>query len=155
MGNYNVVLKETPRQTIASIWDTIPAYGDVGKLYGELFPTLGRRFVRFAGPPLSIYHDPEYKQTDVDVEAAVPVQGKPKEVGRIKVRELEPGTVASTVHKGPFEGIGGAYDAVMKWVEANGYRASGPAREVYIKSMGQAKSPEDYVTEVQIPVAKA
>ena len=153
--DHDIVLKDLPGITIASIRDKISAYGDVGMLYRELFPILGKAFVRFAGPPLSIYHDPEYKASNVDVEAGVPVQGKPKEKGRIKVRELEPVKAACIVHKGPFDSIGSVYESLMKWIEANGYRISGLAREVYIKSMGQTKNPADYVTEIQIPVEKA
>jgi effector-binding domain-containing protein len=151
----DIVLKDLPKITIASIRDKIPAYGEVGKLYGELFPTLGRAFVRFAGPPFSIYHDPEYRESDIDVEAAVPVKGKPKERGRIKVRELEPVKAACMVHKGSFESIAPVYQALMKWIDVNGYRISGPPREVHIKSVGQVKNPADYITEVQVPVEKA
>ena len=154
MTGYDIIVKDIPGMTIASIRDTIPQYSEVGSLYKELFPTLGRRFVRFAGPPLAIYHDPSFKEKDVDVEVAVPVKGRPKETGRIKVRDLEAARVACIVHIGPYENFGQVYSALMKWVEENGYKIAGPPREVHLKGPGFGTKPKDYVTEIQIPIVK-
>lgn len=71
----------------------------------------------------------------------------------IEVHELPAATMATTVHKGKFDTIGQGYDALMKWIEANGYRIAGPCRELYLKF-----SREDLVgnvTELQFPVEKA
>lgn len=47
----------------------------------------------------------------------------------------------------------------MKWLDANGYRICGPAREVYIReadqsSAGASQSDQNTVTEIQFPVEK-
>ncbi|MBK5107822.1 MAG: GyrI-like domain-containing protein, partial [Anaerolineales bacterium] len=39
--------------------------------------------------------------------------------------------MATVVHDGPFITIGEAYAAILKWIEANGYKINGPAREIY------------------------
>lgn len=61
--------------------------------------------------------------------------------------------VATLVYKGAFEGISAPYNALGKWTEANGYHIAGEAREVYMSDPAKTM-PEDYVTEIQMPVAK-
>jgi effector-binding domain-containing protein len=151
---YDVVLKEIDPAKIASVRGTIPTYADVGMLYGELFGYLGQRGIHPAGPPLAIYHDPEYKEADVDAEAGVPIGGDAPGAGRVAVRTLPGGSVATCVHRGSYDTIGQAYTALMAWIEANGYQISGPHREIYLRGPDEAESPDGYVTEVQLPVAK-
>jgi effector-binding domain-containing protein len=63
--------------------------------------------------------------------------------------------MASVVHHGPFTTIGEAYTAIIKWIEANGYRCVGPVREVYLQPAANgSQSDPDTVTEIQFPVEK-
>src|SRR5438067_13458193 len=81
---------------------------------------------------LSVWHDQEYKERDVDAEAAFPIEpGMLQGNDRVKIREL-PGvdTAACVVHRGPYDNLNDAYSAVMSWIEANGYRVAGPDRDV-------------------------
>jgi hypothetical protein len=49
-----------------------------------------------------------------------------------------------------------AHEAILKWVEANGYRIVGPSRELYLyNSMPIHHNDPSYVTEIQFPVEKA
>lgn len=59
------------------------------------------------------------------------------------------------MYQGPYEGIGGTYNAVMTWPEPNGYRIAGPVHENYLRSPGNTNDPEQYITEIQVPVQKA
>lgn len=149
---YEVVLKKVPAQRVAAIRRVLPNYGALGTLYGELFgPLMGR--AEFAGPPIAIYHDPEFKDEDVDVEVAVPIQGGLPQGVPAEVRELPGGEMACAVYRGPYEGIGEAYHAIMAWLEPNGYRIAGPVREQYLRGPGDSNDPAQYVTEIQVPAA--
>jgi effector-binding domain-containing protein len=157
MPEYQITIKKVEPQLIASVRDVLPAYGDIGRLYGEIFKYLGKKFIfKPAGPLMFICHDQEYKERDVDVEAAVPIGKNIPGSERVKVYEL-PGLEqsAATVYKGAYEGIGEAYNAIMAWVEANGYQISGPSRELYFTDPSKVKDPSENVTEVQFPVEKA
>jgi effector-binding domain-containing protein len=57
------------------------------------------------------------------------------------------------IYKGPYEGVGIAYNTLLGWVEANGYQMAGPNREVYLNEPGKV-SPDEYITEIQIPIEK-
>jgi effector-binding domain-containing protein len=106
------------------------------------------------GPPVALYHDPEFKEADADVEVAFPLWKDVKTDGEFKMVDL-PGSdsMASVTYKGPYDKIGEAYSALIRWVEKNNYHLVGPTREIYLTDPAKTK-PSDYVTEVQAPVGK-
>ena len=71
------------------------------------------------------------------------------------IRDL-PGieNAATTIHKGPYDNIGKAYQALMQWCESNGYGLDGPDREVYLVCPPEVSDPSAYVTELQQPIKK-
>ncbi|MCA9908879.1 MAG: MerR family transcriptional regulator, partial [Anaerolineae bacterium] len=75
MPDYEVVLKQVDPVRVASVRAVIPIYSDVGQLFGELFGYLMPNGIHPAGPTMAIYHDPEYRESDCDVEALIPVSG--------------------------------------------------------------------------------
>ncbi len=159
MPTYEVVVKRVPVQRVASIRDILPTYAQQDHLWGELYAYLGQNRVQFAGPCLTVYHDPEYRERDVNAEVCQPIAGNPRGSERIKVYDLPAvETMVSVVHKGPFTTLNQAYSAIMSWVQANGYRLCGPDREIYLQTAADGKIRQDdpsYVTEIQIPVEKA
>lgn len=155
MSAQEVVLKEIPATQVASIRAVIANYQAIGQLFGELFGHLGRQGVTPAGPAIGIYHDEEYREEDVDVEAAVPVPGRVSKGGRVTVRELPAvEQMACIVHQGSFDDLSETYGQLMAWIEANGYRPYGPSREVYLQMSQPGEDPSGNVTEIQFPVAK-
>lgn len=155
MPTYDVVLKQIEPLKVVAARDVIPTYSDVDKLFGTVFGHLGQHRAKPAGPLLAIYYDEEYRERDVDVEAAVPVAESLPGGEQVTVQELPGGEMASLIHKGAYQTIGEAYAALMAWVEASGYNVAGPNREIYLTGPGDADDPADYVTEVQLPVEKA
>ncbi|HYO84752.1 MAG TPA: GyrI-like domain-containing protein, partial [Bryobacteraceae bacterium] len=150
----DVVIKEVAPQWIASVRATIPNYQSVGALYGEVFGLLGQKGCP-GGLPVALWHDPEYKESDVDGEAGVYLQKPVEPAGRVNVYVLPACTVASTIHAGAFQTLNSSYRAVAAWMGANGYLPAGPARELYLKLGEQVRQDdESYITEIQIPVAR-
>jgi len=156
MSTQEVALKKTPAQQVAAVRDIVPTYSHIGDLLDEIFAHFGQHKVGPAGPPIGIYYDEEYREKDVDIEAAVPVSGAVTDGERVKSRELPAiEQMACIVHAGSYDVIGGTYGQLMKWVEANGYHLSGPTREVYLQGPESGDDPSAYVTEIQVPVEKA
>ena len=152
MSTQEVVLKKVPALTVASVRDVIPTYSDISQLFGEVFAYLGQHRVNPVGPPFAIYYDEEYREQNVDVEVAVPVAAG----DRVKGRELPAVEgMACTVHQGPYDTVSEAYNRLMAWIEANGYRIIEPCREVYIQGPESGGDAATYVTEIQFPVEKA
>jgi effector-binding domain-containing protein len=152
--DYTVDVREVATQPIVSIRGRTSMAGlaaFAGEAYGELFGALGRQGVLPAGPPFIVHHDPEFKEEDIDLEVGVPVAQPVEATGRIAGGSMPGGSVAFTLHLGPYEGLGEAYRAVWTWAEEHRREFAGPPREIYLVGVGQAE-PEAYRTEVQFPL---
>ena len=80
---------------------------------------------------LAIFHDKEYKETDVDVEVQKSVKGSYPNTEHV-IFKTEPSVlVASSTYKGSYEQIDKVYEAVANWIDDNGYEFSGPMFNIY------------------------
>lgn len=150
-----VILKEVPKQWIASARETIANYPAVGKLYPRVFNAMGPNMSQMT-ICVALWHDPEYKESNVDAEAGVYLQSPIKAPEGVRVYELAGCTAASFIHNGSYQRLPEAYDALLRWVASNGYQVAGPIRELYLhSSMPVRQDDESYVTEIQVPVGKA
>jgi effector-binding domain-containing protein len=62
--------------------------------------------------------------------------------------------MACLVHHGAYNQLSLAYQTLVGWLEASGYRIAGPNRELYLHFSTPAHSDdESYVTEIQFPIA--
>ncbi len=151
---YDVRVRETTGQPMIQRRGHTPLAGSsafMGQAYGEEFGLLGRVGVRPAGPPFAIYHDPEFREEDIDIEVGVPVgagrRGWPR-----------PGRARSTAGRR----LHAARRAVRQSAaptgrsprgsEERGHEMAGPPRECYLVGVGQAKDPAEYRTEVIWPI---
>ena len=154
MPDYEISIKKIKAMKVISIRKVLPAYKHQGELYTTLGQFIGRTHAPCSGPPMTIYHDKDFKESDVDVEVVFPMWRSVKTEGEIKFQELPAcDKVATLMYKGPYDGIGKAYNGLLRWVEANSYDVTGPNREVYHNDPGTTR-PADLVTEIQIPVEK-
>lgn len=155
MLKYDIVIKEVEATRVASIRDIIPAYDKQHALWQELGEYIRKNNAKITPPCMVIYYDPGFKDSDVDIEVAEHFTGNLSGNNRVKVRDLDPvKEMACTVHQGSYEKLSMAYGALMKWIEDNGYKIVGPNRELYLEGEWSGKGPEDFITEIQIPVAK-
>lgn len=153
MPDYEVVLKSVEAQRVASVRAVLPTFPAVGGLFDELRDYARKHDVR-ATAWTAVWHDTEYRERDVDGEAAITTDGPLPGDGRVSAGELPAvETMACAVHHGPFDTITQAYAAVLGWIEANGYRIVGPNREIYYRGGNDQHDPS-FVTEVQFPVAR-
>lgn len=60
----------------------------------------------------------------------------------------------SIMHKGPYSELSKAYAYAFKWIEENGYIAADNPRESYIDGIWNKESEEEWLTELQIPIAR-
>ena len=90
-----------------------------------------------------------------DIEVAEPVTKCVANNDTVKVYELPAvDKMACIVHQGSFNTIGETYKAINQWIEKNNYKVSGPVREIYHKGEWATNYPEEYITEIQIPVER-
>jgi DNA-binding transcriptional MerR regulator len=156
MSKYDVVIKNVGVVKIASVRDVVPTPPEQGGLWGELEGYLELNHVRPKDACFTLYHDDEFKERDCDLEVCEPIDGDLGDAGRVKVRTLPAvASMACTIHNGGFVTIGEGYNAIGKWITDNGYRITGPCREVYLNpSKNGSQTDPDTVTEIQFPVEK-
>jgi effector-binding domain-containing protein len=156
MPDYKVVVKKIEPQLVASVRGILPAYGEIGQFYGEIFKHLTKKIIfKPAAATMLICYDSEYKEKDVDVELCVPIKKSIPGSDRVKVYEMPEIDAACIVHKGPYENLNEAYGALMGWIDKNTYQITGPSRELYLTSPYDTEDKAKYVTEIQFPVEKS
>ena len=72
-----------------------------------------------------------YRDDVPNVEVGVEVTGTFEPSGRVVPSALPAGTVATTVHRGSYDGLDAAHHAVLDWCAARDLRTAGPRWEVY------------------------
>jgi effector-binding domain-containing protein len=156
MPNYDVVLKTVPAMMVASCRvriptnDQVPAY--LAPAYAKVYEYLRTESVKDNGLCLTLWHSPADVYENEDAEAIVAVDRSLPGTDQVKVYELPSTQVASVVHQGNFEDFTQGHAALLEWIDANGYKISGPFREIYIKH--DKSKLADTTTEIQIPVEK-
>ncbi len=155
MSNYDIVVKKIEPVLVAGVRDVIPCYPEQGHLWDKLETYLRLKGGIPTGPCFTLYHADE---PEIDAEVCEPLNSPVPAGGAVQVHELPAvEQMASVIHHGPFTTLGEAYGALIHWSEENGYRITGPAREIYLKTPaipGNQNDPNT-VTEVQFPIQKA
>jgi len=156
MPEYEVVLKEVEPQHVLSLRETLHEPSHIGMMIGDGFAALIPAGIMPHGPCFAVYHDPEFTPDNIDVEIAFPVgpgvnEGPVTPTGRSFTERVIPGgSMAVTVHHGPYDTIDRAYAAMATWIEDNGKTIAGPPQEAYLTG---PEEPDDPVTEIRFPVA--
>lgn len=166
-GAYDVIVRDIEPE-LAATYREVAADDDRIQQMFDMVETYVAGFegARADKPPFSIYYDDDYREKDVDVEVAVPLRYTIPESELVGVRQF-PGlsNMACVVHMGEYSNIYRAYNSLLAWIEANGYRMAGPIREVYLQYGGDgldfelpptylANDKHEYVTELQLSLEK-
>lgn len=156
MEKYNVVIKEIPQRSVISLRKTLKTYADEGELWQALFQAVQQQQIKLAEPMfgMSIYHDKEYKESDVDVEVQTQIVGEYQNTEEIQFFESTAITIASVTFHGSFEQIPQVTHAIASWIEANQYKIVGPMINIPHVSPAQDPNPENWVTEAAFVVEK-
>ena len=157
MPTDEIVVKPVPAVRVARLTATAASYGpeDIGPVIQPLYPQLMERLDR-AGVPITGYGIATYEPAEGDavvVHAGVTVAVEPSAGYDFEVVDLPPlESAATVVHRGLMDDIDATYQAVAGWIEAQGYKQNGFAREVYL-NYGHG-DPADWVTELQLEITK-
>lgn len=101
------------------------------------------------------YLDEEFTNTDFTAMYAQAVDGMGKDSENVKFKTMPAATAVSVIVKGDYEeNLPQGYAFTMQWIEDNGYAIADKPREVYIDGVWNKENPEDYITEIQVPVRK-
>jgi DNA-binding transcriptional MerR regulator/effector-binding domain-containing protein len=163
---YDIVIKEVAALPVASVTAVVPHIEEMSfyceSLTREVYRALKQAGIRPIQPELILYHTAEYKETDLDVEAAVAVAPRyadhpPLEEGVI-LRTI-PGheLAASLIYEGALRDVVPAVLELLGWVAYQEHVPAGPLREIHLSGPLHAEGAvdEEAVTELLLPVRAA
>jgi DNA-binding transcriptional MerR regulator len=150
----DVIVKQTGPLRLASLQAVIQHYSETGDLLNRLINGFGELRLKPDGPLIATYFQLEYRESDIQVEVAVPVNAQFADRGDIKYIERSGDLVATVLHQGSYATIGQGYRALLTFIAANGYEVQGICREVYLRGPELGVKPDDFLTEIQIPIRK-
>jgi DNA-binding transcriptional MerR regulator len=148
INDFEVHLVETKEQTILYSRQRM-SVNDYCKYISNLFSLAYSKGMTIAAAPISIYYDQEFDPTDNDTAVALPVA----EVNE-HTRSLPGGLCATAVCKGAYSTLPNVYAKLTEWISENGYQVVSAPYEQYIKGPIEAKSADDFITNVYFPVKK-
>ena len=141
--------------TVASLNARISAYSTQESLWSELLDFLNSSRIKTGTERYTIYYDSVFKGDDIQVEiqkrVLAPFQGNE----RICCKETEElPQVAYLLHAGDHESVMNSYEAILTWIEENQFDIAGNIREEFHMDDFMTSNPDEFVTEIQIPVKK-
>ena len=135
-----VIRLTIPREEIKSV---------MGPAIGEVMSTVAAQGIQPAGPVFSHHFKMDPKVFDFEV--GVPVKSPVKATGRVKPGELPAATVARTVYRGPYEGLGNAWGEFDSWITENKHE---PAPNLWESYVTGPESGSDPATELNRPIVR-
>ncbi len=155
---HQAIVKTLPERTVYIREGVVPTYGHITAFITETAQEIFMQnpTLEMTDPPYTFisYLDGEYRETDIRIRFAQAVKAAGTPTAHVAFQTLAPMEAACVYHSGAYDGIGQAYAFALNWVEQNGYRVTGLARECYIDGIWNKPNVEDWLTEIQIPVAK-
>lgn len=145
----------TEAQATAAIHLVIPR-AEMQKVFGpgigELMAAIAAQGLAVTGPVISRHlRNP----TDTfDFEICVPVSSAVTPVGRVQPGRLPATTVARTVYRGPYEGLGAAWGEFTRWIKEQGYTEGAELWECYVEGPHSSPDPSTWRTEFNRPVTR-
>lgn len=121
----------------------------VGQAYGAIMAYAGRLGLQPGGAPFVAYYNMDME--DLDMEIGFPFEQPPPGEGSVLAGEIPGGKAAACLHVGPYDQLGGAYDALNKWMQANGHTPTGVAYEFYLNDP-QTTPPAELRTQLVFPL---
>jgi DNA-binding transcriptional MerR regulator/effector-binding domain-containing protein len=160
---YEIVVKSLEPLAVASLRELSPTVEEVGyfceTLYAQLYARLRRLGISWDEPELTLYHNEEYSDYNIDMEVAVRVAPElvaaPPPGEQLTFRTIDGCELgAAVVYEGPFPGIVGPIQSLLRWVCVHDHTPAGPLREVHLSGPAHDDSPDaTRIIELQVPIA--
>lgn len=154
---YHIVTKELPEVIVASMRKIMSDYNSLFSIIPPMGEEMERLGCECAQPEycFNIYHDGEYKESNIDVEVCEAVTEKKEDSELIQFKKIPRVELAACVlHKGDYKDFPKAYSAIVRFVEENGYKIIDNPRESYIDGVWNKDSVDEWLTEIQFPIRK-
>ncbi|HZN39768.1 MAG TPA: GyrI-like domain-containing protein [Planctomycetota bacterium] len=124
--------------------------GQLAILLPEVWSRIRAAGAKEAGPPFSRYHS--VSDTEIDLEAGIPVKKPFEEKGRVKNSELPAGRAVTCWHIGPYEKLTDAHAGLRAHLAEKKLKARGGVWEVYWTDPGMVPDQSKWRTQLFAPI---
>jgi AraC family transcriptional regulator len=153
----NVKLESRKPMTLAYV-EHVGSYGSIpfDRYIGQLYDWAKENKVMPGFHPMGIFHSnpKETPPEECKTSIAIPIYGKAKPSGDIKIKKLPAMKVASYSHKGPASEYQVSYDKMETWIKEKGYVLAACPMEVYSKKPETVKGEMIIYAKIMMPVKK-
>jgi len=154
----DVVIKRTQPVRVAQASAPGLTHAEIGATFGRLLPQVIAHLQAASAKPgisVAVYEDDggSIPEGEIVLNAgfAIGDQEVP-DSATVRVVSLPVIEVAAAVYRGGDEGIMGAWEALVRWIDDGGYRMVGDCRELYHE--WHDDDPSSNVMELQQPIAR-
>ena len=150
-----VTVKTLPEMHVLSLRKIIPSYFDEKKLWDEFMPLLQGSGASLPADGMcgATFHDPEYRESDVDVEVWEQIVEPVTPPAPLVCRTLPASEVVSATLRGSYSGMPAVVNALGAYIAERGF-TTGAMLNIYRVSPAQDPDPSNWVTEVCLPLIK-
>lgn len=154
IAGYDFEQREIPTMMIAGIREKVKMSEFSSAKFAGWFGAIGKNLetakIKPVGPPMAVYYS--YDKESTDMEAAMPVESKGKDVGTVKFHEL-PGSNALVVKfMGDYAKTEHVYNAAFEFMKTKGMEMNGAPMEIYITDPMMEKDTAKWLTEIVFPI---
>lgn len=153
----NFEIKKIPNQKLAVI-NFKGSIEDMDVLVAKLMGWVENNKIKTKDQPFIIYYSPRHKVTEedavFDIGIVVDEDSENYDEDLIRIVDLFEHEVLSAVHKGSYEDIMGSYEQLVDYAQNNELEIIGSPKEILIKSKYNSEYPENYLTEIQLPIIR-
>ena len=151
-----VLIKNIPETTVAFMQIRLESYDRLFDRMPEIGELMEKAGCECALPEYCFtnYLEPGYKDGDIPVEICESVVEAKKETGELRFKTLPEIRAACVFHKGSYRTFSESYEAVLRYIEENGYEIAGEIRESYIDGIWNKDDESQWLSEIQVPVKR-
>ena len=151
-----VLIKTIPETTVAFMRTRLESYDGLFDRMPEMGALMEKAGCTCALPEYCFtnYLEPGYKDADILVEICESVVEAKEETGELRFKTLPAVRAACIFHKGSYRTLSESYEAVLRYIEENGYEIAGEIRESYIDGVWNKDDEREWLSEIQVPVRR-
>lgn len=151
-----VLIKTIPETTVAYMRIRLESYDSLFDRMPEMGVLMEKAGCKCALPEYCFtgYLEPGYRDGDILVEICESVVAAKKETGELRFKTLPEIQAACIFHKGSYRTFPESYEAVLRYIEENGYEIAGEIRESYIDGVWNMDDERQWLSEIQVPVRR-
>jgi len=154
--SYPVEQRTIPARRVLSLRRTVANYHAEGELWGEfarLTMPEGKGLGPFGQTFGATFFDPDFKEAYVDMAVWGELTKEVAPPAGCVVADLPAQQVAAATMYGSYEQTGAVCQAIGTWIADHGYTLAGPMFNIYLVGPSQDPNPDNWVTEVNFPIA--